>query len=79
MLITDYLLLHIYQDYVLAYMWNNLSSNQGQKNAIDRKKALEKMKGNFINRLINPDLHEYNFIATAVENTQHLIKKSFLK
>ena len=42
-------------------------------------KALEKMKGNFIHRMINPEYHEYDFIATAIENTQHLVKKSFRK
>ena len=42
-------------------------------------KALEKMKGNSIKRLIQPIQHKYAFIATAVENSQHRVKKSFIK
>ncbi len=41
--------------------------------------ALEKMKGNIIQRMIYPKQYNYNFIASAVENSNHRIKKSFLK
>jgi len=41
--------------------------------------ALEKMKGNIIKRIIKPENHEYAFIASAVENSKHRVKKSFLK
>ena len=42
-------------------------------------KALAKMKGNVIKRIFKPEHHEYAFIATAVENSQHRVKKSFQK
>ena len=41
--------------------------------------ALEKMKGNIIKRMIKPNHHEYQFIATAVANSQHRVKKTFQK
>jgi len=42
-------------------------------------KALEAMKGNFIQRLINPEEHNYSFIASAVKNSEYRVKKSFIK
>jgi len=42
-------------------------------------RALEKMKGNLIQRYISPKKHDFQFLVTAVENSSHRIKKSFVK
>lgn len=42
-------------------------------------KALEAMKGNFLQRRINPKEYDYTFITSAVANSEHRVKKSFVK
>lgn len=42
-------------------------------------KALKKAEGNFIQRLMNPEKLDYKFIATAVENSKHRVKKKFIE
>lgn len=41
--------------------------------------ALKRMEGNFIQRIFSPKQYDYKFIATAVENSAHRVKKSFMK
>tara|TARA_Y100000590_G_scaffold339179_1_gene386635 strand:- start:3692 stop:4816 length:1125 start_codon:yes stop_codon:yes gene_type:complete len=42
-------------------------------------KALEKMKGNLIQRYLHPKYYDYDFIATAINNSKNFINKSFIK
>ena len=42
-------------------------------------KALEKMKGNIFSRYLYPKKFKYEFIATAIKNSNTRINKSFLK
>ena len=42
-------------------------------------RALEKMKGNLIQRLISPKKYEFQFIASAIDDSQSVVNNSFIK
>ncbi len=42
-------------------------------------KALKRMEGNLLQRIVAPKKYDYNFIATAVENSAHRVKKKFVE
>ena len=65
------------KDKIIFYI--NIGTGTLRKGYPAIPKALEVMKGNFYQRLISPKSHAYSFIATAVENSEHRVKKSFMK
>ena len=41
--------------------------------------ALNKMKGNILQRLINPEYHNFLFLATAIKESESRVNKKFMK
>jgi len=58
--------------------YTNIGTGTQRKGYMLIPKTLEKMKGNIIKRMIQPRQHEYEFISTAINNSKHRVKKSFL-
>ena len=64
------------KDKIIFYI--NIGTGTTRKGYTIIPKVLEKMKGNFINRYCSPKNYNYKFIATAIEESNNRINKSFI-
>jgi len=65
------------QDKVKFYI--NIGTGSNRKGYSQIPQALNIMKGNLLNRLYNPEIHKFLFIATSIENSENRIDQYFLK